>query len=252
MKKILNLVGTVLVLSMVFAGCKTTTTAGSGIKGKAAKMGKWTTKLVDYQGATFGKEIPEWVTLLSEGQYSSQVLSKSMPGIEGKKVFVTIGRGNNLEFVRNWTDLVDVEVQVGDTFQRVVTKGVQASMNAKASETGKVLTEAEVQKKLDMYKAAVSLVELTGLEKTASYWIEAVRYEGKKAVNDYFEYYAVWTMDKKLFDKQIKAAMATVDDNTSEGQALKDMIRSKLMDSVVSSNDVAINNVADDYVVYGD
>ena len=46
--------------------------------------------------------------------------------------------------------------------------------------------------------------------------------------------------------------MATVDDNTSEGQALKDMIRSKLMDSVVSSNDVAINNVADDYVVYGD
>ena len=59
-------------------------------------------------------------------------------------------------------------------------------------------------------------------------------------------------MEKKLFDKQIKAAMATVDDNTSEDQALKDMIRGKLMDSVVSSNDIAINNVADDYVVYGD
>ena len=50
-----------------------------------------------------------------------------MPGINGKKAFVTIARGDNLAFTQQWTDLVDIEVQVGDEMQRIVGKAVSAS-----------------------------------------------------------------------------------------------------------------------------
>lgn len=49
------------------------------------------TEILDYQGALFG---------------------------------VVTAVGDNLDFVKQWTDLVDIEVQVGDTMQRIVGKAV--------------------------------------------------------------------------------------------------------------------------------
>ena len=87
MKKILGLL--VLTASIfAFMGCATTKTKGSGIKGQGSKVDTGKRVLIDYQGATFGSEIPEWVKLIGEGQYSEKVLSKSMPDVENKKVFV--------------------------------------------------------------------------------------------------------------------------------------------------------------------
>ena len=87
MKKLLVLL--VLTASIfAFMGCATTKTKGSGIKGQGSKVDTGKRVLIDYQGATFGSEIPEWVKLIGEGQYSEKVLSKSMPGVENKKVFV--------------------------------------------------------------------------------------------------------------------------------------------------------------------
>ncbi|MCR5290455.1 MAG: hypothetical protein K6E51_10715 [Treponema sp.] len=243
MKKLISVIAALTLLTVVF-GCKSTKETekaeGSGLAGSKATVAKRKHELVDYQGATLGAQIPEWVMLVADGQYSQAALAKAMPDLKGKKVFVTVGRGDSLQFVRNWTDLVDVEVQVGDTMQRVVTKGVQASMSAQAASTGKEVDPTTVEQTLNMYKAAVSLVELNGLEKTASYWIENVTYEGDVQIDDYFEYYAVWTMDEKRYESQLTAAMKTVQENTSEGQALKEMIKGKLQNVVASSNDESV------------
>ena len=251
-KSILGLMG-VAVASLLVMGCATKEVKGSGIKGKSGKMVSNKIEIVDYQGASFGSEIPQWVIEIGNGNYSSSVLAKIMPDLKGKKTFVTIAQGDNLEFVKQWTDLVDVEVQVGDTMQRVVGKAVSASETGSSSETGKNADPTELSRKLDLYKQAVSAVEVNGLEKVSSYWIEkTVTNKKDKVTKDVFEYYAVWAMDQKRFDTQVDAAMANVKDNSAEGAELRKALGEKLKNTMISSNSADVNEEADEQIVYAE
>ena len=245
MKKIIftALAAVAAVLTM---SCASTNVKGSQFKGNAPVMKSSKIEIRDYQGASFGSAIPQWVILVSEGQYSSAVLSEAMPDVKGKKVFVAVAQGDNLEFVKQWTDLVDIEVQVGDAMQRVVGKAVSASEQGKEKESGKDSGTAEISRKLDMYKEAVSTVEVNGLEKTASYWIEKKVTDSDKSVKDVFEYYSVWTMDQENFDRQLEAAMKNVKDNTSEGEELKETLKTKLSKLMITSNTSAVEDEAYD------
>jgi len=249
MKKMSKVVSLFITAAVLFAvtGCGTTSSVkGSGIKGSKPTMAASRAKIIDYQGAAFGAEIPEWVIKVAEGEYSETALSTIMPALKGRKIFVTMADGDNLEFVKQWTDLVDVETQVGDTMQRIVGKVVSASEDAKAKETGKEADPTEVNRKLKLYKEAVAAVEINGLEKTASYWVEkqtGTKKEGN--FKDVYEYYAVWSMDKKVYDTQLNAALDNVKDNTSEAETLKKTLKNKLNDLVLSSNDLAAEGTAD-------
>ena len=167
---------TIFILSVVaaalFSSCGTTKVSGSGIKGNAAKVQKNYVTILDYQGASFGSEIPQWVVEIGNGNYSAEYLSPIMPGIAGKKPFVVVSRGDNLEFTKQWADLVDVEVQVGDEMQRIVGKAVSAAQKGRSKQSGDVKDPTSLEQELNMYKQAVSAVELNGLEKIASYWIQ--------------------------------------------------------------------------------
>lgn len=235
MKEIIK-IAAAAIFAALLASCATTKVEGSGIKGKSAKVKTPKAEIVDYQGATFGSEIPEWVVQISDGQYSRDALSPYMPGLEKKKVFIVIASGDNLDFVKQWTDLVEVEVQVGDTMQRIVGKAVSASQKARQTQTGKNSDPTEMERELNMYKEAVSAVEVNGLEKAASYWIEKIVRGKDKKEKDSFEYYTVWTMDQEKFDRQLDASMKNISDNTSEGAELKKALREKLTGTTVSSN----------------
>lgn len=242
---IVSLLFSILVLS----GCATTTVAGSGIKGKGASVKTGKRVIVDYQGATLGKEIPEWVALLIEGQYSQKILSSKMPNLENKKVFVTMGRGNNLDFVQTWNDLVDIETEVAGTLERVAGKAVEAEMKGKTSASGKEIKESEMQRYIDMYRASLVNVRISGLERVASYWIETQVFEGKNVSEDYYEYFSVWAMDEKLFERQLKEAMSKVDETSTEAKRLKAIVSNRLKDSIAISNDKSVENDADEYVI---
>lgn len=248
MKRNLFLVGLVLTVLTFFTSCETTKVAGSGIKGTAATVKKNYVTILDYQGASFGSEIPQWVVEIGNGNYSSEYLASIMPGVNGKKVFVTLARGDNLEYTKNWTDLVDVEVQVGDEMQRIVGKAVSASQKGRSKQEGDSADPTKLEQELNMYKQAVSAVELNGLEKIASYWIQKEVKASKKAKESkvYYEYYAVWGMKQNLYNTQIKNAMDSVTDNTDEGKALKAALSKKLQNMMVSSNDEEVNSDAEE------
>lgn len=235
--------------SLVLGSCATTNTAGSGIKGKSATVKSGKRIIVDYQGATLGKEIPQWVSLLIEGQYSQKVLSSVMPNLEGKKVFVTIGRGDNLDFVQNWSDLVDIETEVAGNLERVAGKAVESEMKGKSSAKGKNADPSEIEKAVNMYRASLVNVRFSGLERVASYWIETQVYNKKEVSDDYFEYYAVWAMDEKLFDQQLKQAMNNIDETSTEAKELKNLVGKKLKDSIAVSNNNEVTAGADDYIL---
>ena len=244
---ILSLTVSIAIFSLL--SCATTKVSGSGIKGKSASVKTGKRVIVDYQGATLGKEIPEWVELLVEGQYSQPVLKSVMPNLENKKVFVTMGRGDNLNFVQTWSDLVDIETEVAGTLERVAGKAVEAEMKGKASAKGKEVDPTELERIINMYRASLVNVRFSGLERIASYWLETEVMDGRKVQNDYFEYYAVWAMDEKLFDNQLKSAMSKIDETSTEAKELKTIVEAKLKDSIAVSNSEEIKNEADNYVV---
>lgn len=246
MKKIIFVIAAVS--AVLLSSCGTTKVAGSGIKGSAAKVQKNYVTILDYQGASFGSEIPQWVVEIGNGNYSAEYLSPIMPGISGKKPFVVVARGDNLEFTKNWADLVDVEVQVGDEMQRIVGKAVSAAQKGRSKQTGDVKEATVLEQELNMYKQAVSAVELNGLEKIASYWIqkEVKPSKNSKESKSYYEYYAVWGMNKKLYDVQIQNAMNSIEDNTDEGKALKEALSLKLQNMMITSNNEEVTAEADE------
>lgn len=246
MKKSIVILAAVAALS--FTGCETTKVSGSGIKGNAAKVQKNVVTILDYQGASFGSEIPQWVVEIGNGNYSADYLSSIMPGVKGKKPFVVVARGDNLEYTKQWADLVDVENQVGDEMQRIVGKAVSAAQKGRSKQLGDAKEATSLEQELNMYKQAVSAVELNGLEKIASYWIQKEVKPSKKSEESkvYYEYYAVWGMSQKLYDAQIAAAMSSVDDNTDEGKALKETLSLKLQNMMITSNDETVSEEADE------
>ncbi len=236
-----------------FASCKTTEVAGSGIKGKAATVKKVKRQIVDYQGATLGSEIPQWVKLVSEGQYGQKVLSKSMPDLEGKKVFVVTGRGDNLDFVKSWVNLVDVETEVSGSLERVTGKVVTSKLEGNASAKGLQANQTEVNKALNDYRIALQDVRIAGLERVAEYWTLIDVLEKNKTVDSYYEYYTVWSMDQKVFNAQLEKSLEHIDEATTEAAELKRLVKEKLENelSVASNNSAAIEE-ADSYIVYAE
>ena len=93
-------------------------------------------------------------------------------------------------------------------------------------------------------------MRFSGLEKTAQFWVLSRRVKGKEVGPEQYTYYAVWTIDKNLFQQQLDAAMANVADTSTEEKALKDLVRQKLADQLsVASNDTSTAEAADDFVV---
>lgn len=198
-------------------------------KGPNAKMAVNRPQVIDYQGATLGKEIPEWVDVLLEG--NNAAVEKKL-GLSGVKTFIVEANGPNLDMLKSWTDLVNIETEVAGQIERQVAQTVQATM-AGMEDAG----EAEVQKAIDMYAVSAKNVTINGLEKKAQFWVETQQIKPglKKAKNpsDYivrYTYYVVYCCDAKLFEKQMKAAMDDVEDNTKYA----DVLRQKTTDALVN------------------
>ena len=252
MKKTKLLMATVLVASVLgFAGCKTTKVAGSGIKGKQATVKKVKRQIVDYQGATLGSEIPQWVKLVSEGQYGQKVLSKAMPDLEGKKVFVVTGRGDNLDFVKSWVNLVDIETEVSGSLERVTGKVVTSKLEGAAKAKGQDVNQTEVSRAINDYRIALQDVRISGLERVAEYWTLIDVTEKGKVIDSYYEYYSVWSMDQKVFNKQLEKSLEHIDEATTEAAELKNLVKQKLENELsVSSNSLDTLDEADSYILY--
>jgi hypothetical protein len=220
---------------------------GSGIKAKDPKVATAKVVLDEWQGSEMGGEIPQWVIELANGNYGEAALAKVMPDIKGKKTFVTIGYGDNLDFVRQWTDLVDIETEVASTLSRVAAKAVQAEMQGKGGESGQKRTDpTTTEKTLNMYRTSLTSVRFSGLEKQAQFWTLSHKVRGKEEFDQKYSYYSVWTIDKKMFEDQLNAAMKNIDDTSTEEKALKDMVRQRLADQLsVHTNDSAEDDKAD-------
>ncbi len=204
---------------------------------KKAKEQKIKVEIVNRPGMALGSSIPGWVEAVLQGD--NKGISKSLKiDLSESQIFVFTNQGDDLEFLKTWTDQVDVQRQVANSFSMAVGQSANAVFQGSASGS-----ETKRQQAIDQTVKALSAMEINGLLKEAQYWMQfrkpktGVKITKKSTDADfetYYEYYVVFTMNRRVYDTQLQAALNGVEDNASETvllkKALSENLRAPLMD----------------------
>lgn len=209
---------------------------------KKSKDQKTKIEIVNRPGMALGTAIPAWVEAVLEGD--NKVIAKSLKIDQAdSQIFVFTNQGNDLEFLKTWTDQVDVQRQVANSFSMAVGQSANAVFQGNSSEI-----ETKRNQVIDQTVKALSAMEINGLMKEAQYWIQfkrpkqGVKITKKSKDSDfdyYYEYYVVFTMNRGIYDTQLQAALDGVEDNASETvllkKALSENLRAPLIDKPVDN-----------------
>lgn len=206
--------------------------ASNKLKGNEPVMATGTPEIIDYPGIALGKKVPEWVMAIDEGE--NKKVAKAL-GVDKKtKLVVITNKGNDLDFLKTWSDQVDARAEIASTIEQTIAQSVQSSFAG---------TDAAIQAKkreFNIYSAAMTNVTMNGLEKIASYWVKTrILKEGVKKAkldSDYiieYTYYVVYGIDKDIFERQVNAAIQDVEDNSDQSELLKLVLSEKLSESVI-------------------
>ena len=205
-------------------------------KGKEAKQ---KIEIVNRPGIAIGTEIPGWVQAVLEGE--NKKVAKSLKiDLKESQVFVFSNQGTDLEFLKTWTDQVDVQRQVANSFSIAVGQSANAVFQGSSGD------ENKKKMAIDQTVKALSAIELNGLLKEAQYWMQFRKPKQGVKVNKkspessydyYYEYYVVFVMSRSVYDAQLNAALNGIDDNASETvllkKALSENLRAPLIDKPV-------------------
>lgn len=228
---------TVITVALVAVlGCTNVFAAGK------AKDQKVKIEIVNRPGMALGTDIPSWVEAVLEGD--NKTIAKSLKiDLKEYQIFVFSNQGTDLEFLKTWTDQVDVQRQVANSFSMAVGQSANAVFSGSSGD------ENKKKMAIDQTIKALSAMEINGLLKESQYWIQfrkpkqGVKITKKSPDSSYeyyYEYYVVFTMSRDLYDQQLDAALNGVEDNASETvllkKALSQNLRQPLLDKVKDDN----------------
>ena len=213
----------------IFATCMGTSAFAAKAKEQKVKI-----EIVNRPGMALGTEIPGWV----EAVLDNKQIAKSLKiDTKESQIFVFSNQGDDLEFLKTWTDQVDVQRQVANSFSMAVGQSANAVLQGSSGD------ESKMQRSIEQTVKALSAMEINGLMKEAQYWIQFKKPKAgvkniKKAKESdfdyYYEYYVVFAMNRNIYDTQLDAALNGVEDNASETvllkKALSENLRAPLID----------------------
>lgn len=207
------------------------------LKGKDAVMNVGVPEVIDYKGKTLGSEIPGWVKAVSDGAIRKVYKSLELDMSEDK-IFILYNKGNDLDFLKVWTDQVDARAEVASSIEQTVAQTVESELNVRHADT------QTKERKAKIYSASMTNLTLNGLAKEADYWIKTrtpkTDVKTAEKASDYdieYTYYVVFSIDKSKFDRQVTAAMDDVPDNDDQTKFLKEVLTKKLKESIITNKE---------------
>lgn len=224
----------ILSLLMAFALVGVLASCGSTLKlkGEEPVMNTGRPEVIDYQGLALGSQIPDWVVAIGDG--SERRVRKSLDIPSSMQIFILQNKGNDLDFLKAWTDQVDARAEIASSIEQTIAQTVQSEMEVRQADTQQKIKAAKI------YSATMTNVTLNGLFKEDYYWIKTrtpkVDVKNPKLATDYnyeYTYYVVYTLDKELYERQIKQAMDDIEDNDDQTVFLKDVLSDKLMSTIL-------------------
>lgn len=227
----------ILVVAAMFAALVNTNVFAA----KKAKQAKMKIEIMNRPGMALGTEIPKWVEAVLEGD--NKTIAKSLKiDLKEYQIFVFSNQGTDLEFLKTWTDQVDVQRQVANSFSMAVGQSANAVFQGTSGD------ENKKKMAIDQTIKALSAMEINGLLKESQYWIQfrkpkqGVKITKKSpdsSYDYYYEYYVVFTMDRDIYDAQLDAALNGIEDNASETvllkKALSENLRAPLLDKAADA-----------------
>lgn len=224
MKKTLSVV-LVAAVSALFFSC-----ASKGMEGTGVTLNANKPEIIDYKGQAFGSDIPGWVLDAADG--NTKNVAKALR-LDGQKVWILQNDGTDLDMLKLWTDQIDGRSQIASTIEQTVGDLITAELNAKQA------SETEKTKAVDEFSTRMTNITLQGLEKVSDYWTKTrtlkVGVKKAKSDNDYvykYTYLVVFAMDEDMYQSQIDAAFADVDDNDEQSALLRDIVSAKLKERI--------------------
>ena len=129
--------------------------------------------------------------------------------------------------------------------QRAVGKALQAAQSGSQQEGNTAAgdeIEINVDKAQETYQASMTNVILVGLKKTSDFWAKYIEVDNNgKVVDSYYDYYAIYTMPKDLYEEQIDAARRQLPDATDQDARLKSIIDKALTKQMLGVDSIVEN-----------
>jgi len=220
-----NFVKTVLILSaglMLIAGCTSTgaatTTAPRQTSGNARNL-KF--EIIDWQGASFGAEIPEWAQIvLSDKEQLDRIAAA--PTYKDLAVRTASAQGKDIDLLKRW---------VQNDIAAAVTREIAQTITVKSGQgmSGNKDSDKDAQKMLQDVMGVFSSVTLNGLEKSREFWVGR---RDKETGKESYEYVAVYVINKENLMLQIDRALGKVAAKTEKEKAMLTDIKSAIQNSV--------------------
>ena len=221
-----NVIGLVVLAFAMFSP------AFAAKKGKAPKMVAGRPMVIDYQGQATGSEIPAWVQAITDG--SQKKVRKALDIGAGDAIFILSNKGNDLDFLKTWTDQVDVRAEVASSIEQIVGQTVVSELEAKEASTQ---TKERVAK---LYSSTMTNLTLNGLTKEAYYWIQTrtmkpgvKKIKSEADYTDEYTYYVVYSIKQSVYNLQLKKALDDVEDNDDQTVFLKSVLTEKLTQTIL-------------------
>ena len=221
-----NFIKTVLVLSaglLLIAGCTSTGAATTQNVPPQASGNARNLKfeIIDWQGASFGAEIPEWAQIvLSDKEQLDRIAAE--PTYKDLAVRAASAQGKDIDLLEVWVkNKIAVEV-AREIMQTVTNKSGQKMSGNKDS-------DKDAQKLLDDVIGVFSSVTLKGFEKSRDFWVEQ---RDKQSGEKSYVYVAVYVINKEDLQLQIDRALGKVTTKTEKEKAMLTDIKAAIQNSV--------------------
>ena len=176
--------------ALLLSGCTTTSSAA-----QAAPRAQRPT-VVDWQGAAYGTEIPEWARIILQGDEVDKI--QKMSEFSKKYVKFASARGQDVDLLKAWA-----AADAADTISRSITQNVTGELGT-AVKGNK--DDAATVKIAEQAIGIFSSNKISGFEKSREFWVKMQQPSGKTE----FEYVVLYAIDKDNFQDQIDAALGNL------------------------------------------
>ena len=152
-------------------------------------------KIIDWQGAAYGTEIPEWARIILQGDEVDKI--QKMPEFSKKYVKFASARGQDVDLLKAWA-----AADAADTISRSITQNVTGELGTAVSGNK---DDAATVKMAEQAIGIFSSNKLSGFEKSREFWVQQ-----EKAGKTQFEYVVLYSIDKDNFQEQIDRALGKI------------------------------------------
>ena len=215
-----RIVYSVFLCMLIFAleSCVSTPKADSpksAIKGFHAE-------LTDWQSASVGGSVPEWVSAVLDAN-SEDAVRSLLKKPKGYRIWTVNNQGENLDALRTLTDNFDVQARVASSISQNVAQEAQRIQKVDGATNEAKITEQAAA----VASMVTTNLTLNGLERVTSYWTKyyMADKDGKPVAGESgkekYHYIVVMGMEGERFNAQLDAAMKKINENTSEDEYLR-------------------------------